>query len=161
MAKTLETSRLLLRSWTDADVALLARLAADPAVVRYIGDGQCWSAERVDEVAGMMTEHWRVNDFGWRVVVQKESHEPVGLAMLNYLGHGTVGLDPEEFEIGWWVFPGTWRQGLASEAARAICEESFERCQGSRELPTCDHGFSPPVIAGRSARIASRWARIR
>ena len=34
-------------------------------------------------------------------------------------------------------------------------------CQGSRELPRCDHGFSPPVIAGRSARIASRWARMR
>jgi hypothetical protein len=34
-------------------------------------------------------------------------------------------------------------------------------CQGSSELLRCDHGFSPPVIAGRSARIASRWARMR
>ena len=34
-------------------------------------------------------------------------------------------------------------------------------CQGSREVPRCDHGFSPPVIAGRSARMASRWARMR
>jgi hypothetical protein len=34
-------------------------------------------------------------------------------------------------------------------------------CQGSREVPSCDHGFSPPVIAGRSALMASRWARIR
>ncbi|HLH66465.1 MAG TPA: hypothetical protein VKV27_12240 [Solirubrobacteraceae bacterium] len=25
-------------------------------------------------------------------------------------------------------------------------------CQGSREVPRCDHGFSPRVIAGRSAR---------
>jgi hypothetical protein len=24
------------------------------------------------------------------------------------------------------------------------------RCQGSREFLRCDHGFSPPVIAGRS-----------
>lgn len=34
-------------------------------------------------------------------------------------------------------------------------------CQGSRDFLTCDHGFSPPVIAGRSAAMASRWARMR
>jgi hypothetical protein len=34
-------------------------------------------------------------------------------------------------------------------------------CQGSREFPRCDHGNSPPVIAGRSDWIASRWARMR
>ena len=34
-------------------------------------------------------------------------------------------------------------------------------CQGSREFPRCDHENSPPVIAGRSDLIASRWARMR
>jgi len=38
-------------------------------------------------------------------------------------------------------------------------------CQGRREFPTCDDGNSPPcawpVRAGRSAAMASRWARMR
>jgi len=34
-------------------------------------------------------------------------------------------------------------------------------CQGSPEFPGCDHENSPPVMAGRSALMASRWARMR
>ena len=34
-------------------------------------------------------------------------------------------------------------------------------CQGSREFLRCDHENSPPVIAGRSAAMAARWARMR
>jgi hypothetical protein len=34
-------------------------------------------------------------------------------------------------------------------------------CQGSRDFPGCDHENSPLVIAGLSAAIASRWARMR
>jgi hypothetical protein len=38
-------------------------------------------------------------------------------------------------------------------------------CQGSRRFPRCDHGNSPPsgrpVMAGRSALMASRWRRMR
>ena len=37
----------------------------------------------------------------------------------------------------------------------------FNTCQGSWDFRRCDHRFSPPVIAGRSALIASRWARMR
>lgn len=90
----------------------------------------------------MVAEHWRVNDFGWRVALPRETgpgatspeeagpqdaDEPVGFVMLNYLGEGTAGLDPDEFEIGWWLVPSMWRRGLASEAAQAICREAFER----------------------------------
>jgi hypothetical protein len=58
---------------------------------------------------------------------------------------------------GYWG-PGSVRTALTEAGCRRHLKK---RCQGSRELPRCDHGFSPPVIAGRSARIASRWARMR
>ena len=35
------------------------------------------------------------------------------------------------------------------------------KCQGSWEFPSCDHGNSPPVIAGRSAAMVCWWARMR
>jgi transposase len=58
---------------------------------------------------------------------------------------------------------GEWQQRIQSVLYHHGCPQRGDllNCQGSRELPRCDHGFSPPVIAGRSARIASRWARMR
>jgi RimJ/RimL family protein N-acetyltransferase len=123
----LETRRLVLRPWEEADAELLGRMASDPIVVRYIGDGKPWAADRVDEVGHAMTRHWHEHDFGWRVVVQNETDQAVGFAALNYLGDGTAGLDPREFEIGWWLLPAVWRRGFATEAARAVCGEAFGR----------------------------------
>jgi RimJ/RimL family protein N-acetyltransferase len=127
VGEKLETARLLLPEWSESDAALLARLSADPRVVRYIGDGQRWSPEKAADVSWGMVEHWRTNGFGWRVAVEKRSGEPVGFAALNYLGEGTAGLEPDEFEIGWWLSPSAWGRGFASEGARAICREAFTR----------------------------------
>jgi hypothetical protein len=60
------------------------------------------------------------------------------------------------------VTPGIWRDWAKDDPAaltRHVTDPTA--CQGSREFPGCDHGFSPPVIAGRRALMASRWARIR
>ena len=37
IAPTLHTERLDLRPWSEADLAMLTDLSADPAVIRYIG----------------------------------------------------------------------------------------------------------------------------
>jgi RimJ/RimL family protein N-acetyltransferase len=127
MIEALQTQRLSLRPWVGSDRALLLRLASDARVVRYIGDGTVWSAERVAEVAEAAAEHWRRHEFGWRVIVPTDTGEEVGLVMLNHLGEGTAGLDPREFEVGWWLAPSVWRRGFATEAGRAVCREAFER----------------------------------
>lgn len=127
MAETLRTSRLLLSPWAPDDFVLLTRMASDPTVMRYIGNGRPWSEQRAVEVSQMVSEHWRLHGFGWRSAVLRETQEPVGFAILQFLGQGTTGLDPREFEIGWWLVPEVWRQGLATEGARAICQEAFER----------------------------------
>ena len=150
MCEALETARLLLRQWDHCDAALLERLSADPNVVRYIGDGECWSSERASEVSRSMVEHWRANGFGWRVAVEKESGEPVGFAALNYLGEGTAGLVTDELEIGWWLAPSVWGRGFASEGARATCQEAFQRVLA----PSVVARLQPDNLA--SARVAMR-----
>ncbi len=141
---------MLLPEWSESDAALLARLSADPKVVRYIGDGACWSPEKAADVSLGMVEHWRANGFGWRVAVEKQSGEPVGFAALNYLGEGTAGLEPDEFEIGWWLVPTAWGRGFASEGARAICLEAFTRVGA----PSVVARLQPDNRA--SARVAER-----
>ncbi len=127
----LRTDRLTLEAWTEPDFALLGKLARTPAVMRYIGDGTTWTDARIADVAAHISEHWRLHDFGWRVA--RVDGAPVGFIALNFAGDG-AGVDPREYEIGWWLDPSAWGRGLAREGAAAVRDEAFERV-GSAEHP--------------------------
>lgn len=126
MAETLRTPRMSLRPWAASDLGLLRRLSDDPRVVRYVGDGQRWTAERARETSQRIVEHWRRHGFGWRIMRLNETGQEVGFAALNHPAERS-GLDPSEFEIGWWLDPDFWRRGLSGEAAAAVRDEAFER----------------------------------
>jgi RimJ/RimL family protein N-acetyltransferase len=121
---SLRTDRLTLDPWTEPDFTLLGSLARTPAVMRYIGDGTTWTDARLADVAAHISEHWRRHSFGWRVA--REDGSPVGFIALNFAGDG-AGVDPGEYEIGWWLAPSAWGRGLAREGAAAVRDEAFER----------------------------------
>ncbi len=123
-ARVLRTARLLLRPWTVEDVSLLRRLSADSRVVRYVGEGQVWSDERTEETSRLIVEHWRRHGFGWWVMVLETGNDDIGFAALNHPGV-EAGLGQEEFEIGWWLAPEFWGQGLSGEAAMAVRDDAF------------------------------------
>lgn len=124
MAETLFTERLRLEPWSDSHLAMFGALARTPAVVRFIGDGTTWSDARVHDVHARNLAHWAQHDFGWRVAVQEG--RAVGLIALNFAGEG-AGIDPGEYEIGWWLAPEAWGRGLAREGAAAVRDEAFGR----------------------------------
>jgi hypothetical protein len=143
MADTLETNRLTLRPWGEADVSLFIRLASDPQVVRYIGDGQRWSTGRINEVAEAVSRHWRRHGFGWRIIVPKGAQEPVGFVMLNCLGEGTARLDPDEFEIGWWLLPTMWRSAWQPRLALLSAARRSGGFEHRVSLPECSRRIAP------------------
>lgn len=126
MAAALHTERLDLTAWTDGDAHLLGVLASTPAVVRYIGDGLPWSDARVQEVSARNSAHWARHGFGWRVARRRDEGAGIGFFALSFAGEG-AGIDPEEYEIGWWLEPAAWGQGLAREGAAALRDEAFTR----------------------------------
>jgi len=131
MPESLTTPRLRLDPWSEPHTALLGTLARTPAVVRYIGDGTTWTDARIHDVAARNHEHWRAHGFGWRVAtLTGGGHDaaPIGLIALNFAGEGS-GVDPGEYEIGWWLAPSAWGRGLAREGAAAVRDEAFERVQ--------------------------------
>jgi RimJ/RimL family protein N-acetyltransferase len=129
IAPTLHSERLELRPWSDADLAMLTELSATPEVIRYLGNGQFWTPQRAAEVAQATLTHWERHGFGWRVATIRETGEKIGFIALNFAGEGTVGVDPDEYELGWWLAPGAWRRGLASEGARMVRDDAFERLE--------------------------------
>jgi RimJ/RimL family protein N-acetyltransferase len=126
MPDTLRTDRLELAPWSEAHTGLLAGLAATPAVMRYIGDGMHWTDVRVAHVAAANREHWREHGFGWRAARLPGEDRPIGFIALNFAGEG-AGVDPDEYEIGWWLAPSAWGRGLAREGATALRDEAFTR----------------------------------
>jgi RimJ/RimL family protein N-acetyltransferase len=124
----LETDRLLLEPWSEGGRADFVTLAADPRVMRYIGDGSTWGRERTDEVFTRQLDHWRQHDFGWRAATLKSTGVWVGFIGLNYVGSEAVEIDnKDEVEIGWWLKPSVWHQGYATEGALVLRDEAFER----------------------------------
>jgi RimJ/RimL family protein N-acetyltransferase len=122
--RPLHTERLTLDPWTEADGKLLAGLARTPAVMRYIGNGTTWTDARIAGVGAHVLEHWHDHGFGWRVA--RANGAPVGLIALNFAGEG-AGVDPDEYEIGWWLAPSAWGRGLAREGAAAVRDEALQR----------------------------------
>jgi RimJ/RimL family protein N-acetyltransferase len=123
--ESLHTERLRLDPWTEADAKLLGDLARTPAVMRYIGDGTTWTDARIHDVASHIASHWRSHGFGWRVVRLPDA-TAIGFMALNFAGAG-AGVDPDEYEIGWWLAPSAWGRGLAREGAAAVRDEAFAR----------------------------------
>jgi RimJ/RimL family protein N-acetyltransferase len=126
MPETLHTARLQLEPWSADAVRLFRALASTPAVMRYIGDGRPWSEAKLEAVAAHNAEHWRDHGFGWRLARRSKSGEAIGFIALGFAGEGS-GVDPDEYEIGWWLAPPAWGQGIAREGAVALREEAFGR----------------------------------
>ena len=123
----LDTERLVLEPWSKGARAVFATLAADPQVMRYIGDGSPWTPERTDEVFSRQLDHWRQHGFGWRAATLKATGAGVGFVGLNYVGPDATEIDDKyEVEIGWWLKPSVWQQGYATEGAVALRDEAFE-----------------------------------
>lgn len=126
LSASLLTSRLTLDRWGVEDTELLVRLSALVAVVRYIGAGETWARAKAEEVSAEQVRHSCEHGFGWRVAVERETERVVGFVALNFLGDGAAGLDPSEYEIGWWLDPADWGRGFAREGAIAMRDYAFE-----------------------------------
>jgi RimJ/RimL family protein N-acetyltransferase len=120
----IETSRLLLRPWRAADVAPMARINADPEVMRWIGDGRV-----LDEAATRArleaAEHgWAEHGFGLFAAELRATGELIGFAGLA-VPHFLPEVLPA-VEAGWRLGRAAWGRGLATEAATAVLSFGFE-----------------------------------
>src|SRR4051812_11344824 len=127
----LETSRVYLRDWVPDDWKRFAILATDPRVMRYLGDGQPWSDERIRKfvdggIDAAQTRGWIL----WPVICKQDS-ELIGICGFN-------SAYAPEVEIGWWLRPEYWGKGLATEVAAAVMEYGW-RTFGLQRLISVSH----------------------
>ena len=119
--KTIETERLILREYTEADAPAFFRLNSDPEVMRYVPDEMMTN---VDQAREILINHpmvdYRERGFGRWACVLKETGEHIGFCGLKYL------TEIEDIDLGFRFVPSQWGKGLATEAALASIRFGFD-----------------------------------
>ena len=114
-ACVLETERLSLRRPSLADVKAIARLANDRRIAEMTR--RLPHPYSPDDAAAFVS---KLADAGSETVFLIErDHQPVGMVGVDWR-------EAESPELGYWLGVEHWGQGLATEAARAVIDYTFE-----------------------------------
>ena len=121
----IETPRLLLERWDDSHFDDFLRLMQDPDVIRYIRPSALTHETGAEQHTRSLDE-WDAHGFGKRAIRDAVTGEWVGFVELSLVGPGK-GCRDDDVEIGYFIEPARWGEGIATEAASAIRAEAFGR----------------------------------
>lgn len=147
----IETDRLILRGWREADRAPFAALNADPEVMRHFPAPL--SREESDAAMDRQTVRIARDGLGFLAMERRADG-----AFLGFAGLARVPFEAPfapAVEIGWRLVRAHWGRGYATEAARACLARGFEA-----------HGL-PEIVSFttranlRSAAVMERLGMIR
>ena len=119
----IETERLILRPWRDADKAPFAALNADPEVMRHFP--RPLTAEESDTLADRIRARMVERGWGSFAVEVKGGESFIGFVGPNVPSYA-IPCGPC-VEIGWRLARAAWGRGYATEAARAAVDFAFDR----------------------------------
>jgi len=128
-APAIETARLLLRPWRDADLDPWAAMNADARVMEFFPEA--YSREKSDDSAARMRARLENDGFGWWIAETKDDGAFAGtlaLQTIPFEAHFTPAL-----EVGWRLPVAAWGKGLATEGGAALIAYAFEHL-GYEEL---------------------------
>ena len=120
MSFRIETERLIIREWSESDLAPFLEIAGDPEVMRYIGAGIVWTQAQVEEFLERQGENVTKNGFCVGPLESKADGQLLGHCGIQYLG------TTAEIEVGWWLAKRQWGQGFATEAGRGAMTFAFD-----------------------------------
>lgn len=137
-----ETPRLLLRGFEQADFEAYASMVADPEVARYLGDGQPLGRADAWRQLAMLAGHWALRGFGPWAAEERATGTFIG----------RVGcIEPEGWpgiEVAYTLARPAWGRGFAREAAAAALSYGRDVLQRDRIISL----IRPANVA--SARVA-------
>lgn len=116
----METSRIRLRPWTEADAPALFKYASDPEVGPRAG----WPPHKSVEDSLEVIRTLFSNATTWAIEL-KSSGEPIGAIGYFPYGESNIEIGPMDAEPGYWVARPYWNQGIGTEALRLVIDYCF------------------------------------
>ena len=119
----LETERLVLRRFTEADVDALCELDGDPEVMRFITGGRPTPRDviRDETLPRFLRAYERFEGFGVWAAIERSNGEFLGW----FEFFPPDGRGPEEAELGYRLVRSAWGRGYATEGSRALIRKGF------------------------------------
>ena len=121
MPLTLETPRLILRQWKDADLDPWAEMNTDPRVMEFFPVN--YDRVRSDETAHRTRDELERLGYGFWVVEPKATGKFSGIIGINEIPY-EVPFTPKT-EVGWRLTYDAWGHGYATEGAKACLGVAF------------------------------------
>jgi RimJ/RimL family protein N-acetyltransferase len=131
----LETERMLLRRFTEADAAPLAALYGDPRVMRFITVQPPSRTEVESQILPAYLREYRElpDGLGSFAAIEKATGQMAGRFSLKPASsYGLAG----GTELGYRLYPACWGRGLATEGARALIASAFGQLRLDRVVAT-------------------------
>ncbi|MBQ9534316.1 MAG: GNAT family N-acetyltransferase [Clostridia bacterium] len=122
--QSIETDRLLLRRFSIDDAeAMYSNWASDPEVTKYL----TWPTHTGVDVSKALLEDWvssyaQENYYQWAIVLKEHGSDPIGS-----ISAVRVDDDVSMVHIGYCLGKNWWRQGIMSEALKAVMTFFFEK----------------------------------
>lgn len=118
----IDTPRLWLRPWIEADLAPFAEMGRDPRVMAHF-PALLFDSQSKDMAIRIM-QHIDAHGFGFWAMERKSDRRFLGFCGLQRVQFPSPVED--EVEIGWRLAHAHWGQGYAREAAQACIAYAFE-----------------------------------
>lgn len=117
----IQTARLLLRPFTHSDLEGVFKGLSDPNVIRHYGVSYATLEETAEQMSWY--EHIQQTETGqwWCICLADSPMQLIGGCGLNDLQQ-----EHRRAEIGYWLLPIFWHQGLAAEAVSAMLRYAFQ-----------------------------------
>ena len=125
----LNTERMILRRFTEADADLLIALDADPEVMRHITAGRPTAPDEIRQqwLPQVIQQYEREQGLGFWAAIRRHDREFLGWFHLRPTGQR------DQLEIGYRLKRSAWGQGYATEGCRGLVHKAlFE--QGARQV---------------------------
>jgi [ribosomal protein S5]-alanine N-acetyltransferase len=141
---TIITPRTVLQPFVEADEDELLVLFREPAVRRYLLDDEQVSAEWVRAETASSRARFDADGTGLWAIRVAGQHSIAGFAGFREF------YDPPQLQLLYGLLPRFWGRGLATEAARAVCDYA------RRELGLTEIKASTDIANEASARVLLR-----
>jgi len=127
----IDTERLVLRAYTDADAPRVLDIHSRLDVIRWLDNPPYVPTATLDEALAWIARHNRQADIApferTFAIEVRDTGIVAGSAMISRVS--LLGADEwqGEYEVGWHLHPDAAGHGYATEAGRAVLDDAFSR----------------------------------
>jgi ribosomal-protein-alanine N-acetyltransferase len=119
MHMILQTPRLILRQFTEADAPFILSLNSDPEIVKYVHEPTLKTTEQAQKILTDIILPQYQNNLGRWAILTKHNMDFIGWCGLKFRP------ELDEIDLGYRLMQKAWGHGYATEAAKASLLHGF------------------------------------